>query len=174
MKIRLLAGDDVLLYRDLRLEALQTSPAAFSEGVDEHLAHPLEKLRNRLDHPGLPGSGSFVLGALDAGRLVGIVGFLGITRKKTAHRGDIWGLYVAADRRGEGIGRRLMEAAIRRARKNEGLKQIHLSVMAENVAARRLYETLGFQTWGTEPRSLRLDGRYLDRDYMILIFDEAE
>ena len=43
-----------------------------------------------------------------------------------------------------------------------------LTVSAEQVAARRLYESLGFQAFGREPRALLVNGLYVDEDYMIL------
>jgi ribosomal protein S18 acetylase RimI-like enzyme len=52
-------------------------------------------------------------------------------------------LYVVPDRRGRGLGRRLMEAAIQVARE-EGATHMDLSTGEEDVAARALYESLGF------------------------------
>ena len=52
-------------------------------------------------------------------------------------------LYVVPDRRGEGIGRALMEAAIDLARQ-EGAADMSLGTGEDDVAARALYESLGF------------------------------
>jgi GNAT superfamily N-acetyltransferase len=52
-------------------------------------------------------------------------------------------LYVVADRRGTGIGRALMEAAIDLARRH-GAAEMHLGTGEDDTAARRLYESLGF------------------------------
>ena len=52
-------------------------------------------------------------------------------------------LYVAPDRRGQGLGRRLLEAAIELARE-EGATHMDLSTSEADVAARALYESLGF------------------------------
>ena len=52
-------------------------------------------------------------------------------------------LYVAPDRRGEGIGRALLEAAVDAARE-AGAKYIHLGTSEDDVAARGLYESAGF------------------------------
>jgi hypothetical protein len=35
-------------------------------------------------------------------------------------------------------------------------------------AARALYRSFGFETYGTEPNALKVDDRYIDEDYMIL------
>ena len=52
-------------------------------------------------------------------------------------------LYVVPDRRGQGLGRALMEAAIDVARR-EGADSIDLGTSEDDVAARALYERLGF------------------------------
>jgi len=52
-------------------------------------------------------------------------------------------LYVVPDRRGEGLGRSLMEAALEAARER-GADHIDLNTSDADVAARALYESLGF------------------------------
>ena len=52
-------------------------------------------------------------------------------------------LYVVPARRGQGLGRALMEAAIEAARA-EGADTMDLGTSEDDVAARALYESLGF------------------------------
>jgi GNAT superfamily N-acetyltransferase len=52
-------------------------------------------------------------------------------------------LYVVPDRRGEGMGRALMEATMELARER-GAWEMHLGTSEDDVAARALYESLGF------------------------------
>jgi len=52
-------------------------------------------------------------------------------------------LYVEPQNRGQGLGRALMGAAIERARR-AGADEIHLGTSEADVAARALYESLGF------------------------------
>jgi ribosomal protein S18 acetylase RimI-like enzyme len=52
-------------------------------------------------------------------------------------------LYVAPGRRGRGLGRALMEAAIDQA-KHHGADHMDLGTSEDDVAARALYESLGF------------------------------
>jgi ribosomal protein S18 acetylase RimI-like enzyme len=52
-------------------------------------------------------------------------------------------LYVAPARRGRGLGRELMETALRAARER-GADTMDIGVDEPDVAARRLYESLGF------------------------------
>ncbi len=52
-------------------------------------------------------------------------------------------LYVVPDRRGHGLGRALIEAALEEAR-GRGADHIDLGTSEDDVAARALYESLGF------------------------------
>ena len=52
-------------------------------------------------------------------------------------------LYVTPARRGRGLGRQLMEAALREAG-NRGADSMDIGVDEPDLAARRLYESLGF------------------------------
>ena len=56
-------------------------------------------------------------------------------------------LYVVPERRGQGLGRALMEAALDAARA-EGATHMDLGTSEDDVAARALYESLGFSNRG--------------------------
>ena len=59
-------------------------------------------------------------------------------------------LYVVPARRGRGLGRALMEAAMQLAR-DEGAVYMDLGTGEDDVAARALYESLGFNNRGGRP-----------------------
>ena len=59
-------------------------------------------------------------------------------------------LYVVPARRGEGLGRALMEAAMDEARKR-GADYMDLGTSEDDVAARGLYESLGFSNREGKP-----------------------
>jgi ribosomal protein S18 acetylase RimI-like enzyme len=59
-------------------------------------------------------------------------------------------LYVVPERRGQGLGRALMEAAMELARE-EGATYMDLGTGEDDVAARALYESLGFDNRGGRP-----------------------
>jgi ribosomal protein S18 acetylase RimI-like enzyme len=59
-------------------------------------------------------------------------------------------LYVVPDRRGQGLGRALMEAAMEVARE-EGAAHVDLGTGEDDVAARGLYESLGFDNREGKP-----------------------
>jgi ribosomal protein S18 acetylase RimI-like enzyme len=45
-----------------------------------------------------------------------------------------------------------------------------LKVATTQNAARRLYESLGFRVFGTQPHSMNIGDRYIDEYYMLLEF----
>ena len=59
-------------------------------------------------------------------------------------------LYVVPGRRGQGLGRALMDTALEVARR-EGAVEMHLATSEDDVAARALYESLGFSNRDDEP-----------------------
>ena len=75
------------------------------------------------------------------------------------------GLYVREDHRGEGIGRRLVEEAIR-CGPELGLKTFTAGAFAHNEASVALFEKMGFRKWAHFPFVAELDG--VERDLVVL------
>ena len=165
LNIRSLGPEDLDLFWPVRLLALQESPEAFGASYEESKKLRPEDVVKRLN----PENGSFVLGAFD-GELVGITGFARQDSLKGCHKGTIWGVYVVPSARGRGIARVMMEEALRRCRAVEGLEEVMLAVVTTNETARGLYKSLGFETYGVEPRALKIEGRYYDDELMVLKF----
>jgi RimJ/RimL family protein N-acetyltransferase len=157
------AEADAILFRDIRLEALKANPEAFGSSHETEAAQPLNWFSARL-------ADSSVFGAFRDARLVGIAGLAIQQGQKKAHKGTIWGMYVRADARGAGNGRRLMEAVIELARHRVELVQ--LTVVRDNDRARRLYASFGFQEYGVERHALKHDGRYYDEILMAMDLPE--
>jgi L-amino acid N-acyltransferase YncA len=74
-------------------------------------------------------------------------------------------VYVSEKHRGKGIGRRLLEEAIRRA-PDLGLKTLTAGAFAHNEPSLRLFERFGFEQWAHYPRVAELDG--VERDLVVL------
>jgi len=81
------------------------------------------------------------------------------------HRGEL-GLCVRKEFRGKGIGEALMRATIDKARGRFDI--IELTVMTNNKGAKKLYEKLGFRTYGTRRYAVKRAGRYFDEYLMNL------
>ena len=73
-----------------------------------------------------------------------LVGYLWLARKPETDTVFIYDIEVAAERRGEGFGRRLMELVEVESRAM-GLSRIELNVHADNDVARSLYESAGYR-----------------------------
>jgi ribosomal protein S18 acetylase RimI-like enzyme len=166
MEVRVLTADDAAEFSRLRLEALEAEPEAFASSPEDHRAMSLDEIRSRL--AGARGV-SFVAGAFLDGKLVGTAGFYREERQKQRHRGHVWGVYVTANARGQGIARQLMETLVERAREMEGVEQVQLSVTTTQTAAVRLYRALGFRSYGIEPRAQKIGERYVDSEIMVLL-----
>jgi ribosomal protein S18 acetylase RimI-like enzyme len=82
------------------------------------------------------------------------------------HCGEL-GMGVRKDLRRLGIGTRLLEYTIGRAREM-GLERIELEVFTSNTAAIRLYEKAGFVVEGVKKKGRCLDGEYDDVVLMTL------
>ncbi len=166
--IRVLTAHDAAAYQALRLRGLRESPDAFGSTYDGEVDTPLEQIAERLSRGA--GGDDVIFGAFheDGGALVGLAGLRRGTSLKTRHRGGVWGMYVAPDARGQGVGRALVSALIAHARTLEGVERLTLGVESGNEAARALYHAFGFVTYGIEPQAYKLDGRYWDSEMMTL------
>jgi ribosomal protein S18 acetylase RimI-like enzyme len=151
--VRLLTPDDGPLFRDIRLEGLRRDPDAFSSTFEEESAKKLAFFAERL-------AAASVFGAFRGTELLGVAGFYVQPGPKHGHKGTLWGMYVRPQARGAGIAGKLVEAVIEHARLHVEL--IQLTVICENIAARRLYERFGFEEYGLEKRAAKYRGRYHD------------
>ena len=167
MQIRRLTRDDVEAFRDLRLEGLRNNPEAFGESARDFASVSLNKIAERLHGDGDLRDG-FVLGAFDHDRLIGLSCLWRQTGLMVRHKAILWGMYVVREYQGKGIGEKLVVELIKLAKTVNGLDIITLSVATVNVRARKLYERCGFIVFGTESKSLRIDGVDYEQQHMAL------
>jgi RimJ/RimL family protein N-acetyltransferase len=164
--VRQLAEADASEYHELRLRGLREHPDAFTSSYEEECERPLSWVKTRV-------ANSVVLGAYVGGRLVGVLGMSVDPRAKVRHKAQVFGMYVAPEHAGRGIGKTLVGECIARARSMAGFEQLQLTVTDSNARAKALYERAGFRSFGVEPNAVKVAGRYYDKCYMMLVTSEA-
>ena len=164
LAIRHLGPEDAAPYAAFRRAALLDSPLSFMSSPEDDSACSADAVRERL-RQGSPDS--IIVGAF-APDLVGTLGLYRDGHIKAAHKVHLWGMHVLPTHRRQGIGARLLEAAIQHARSMPGVTIVRLSVSSTAPNAQRLYERAGFRIWGTEPDSLRHNGQSATEYHMVL------
>ncbi len=159
-KVRRLTEQDAKIFRDIRLEALEDYPEAFQATYESAVDLPLEAYAVRLQMYAL-------FGGFAGGQLQGFLGFTPLRNPKIAHKGVLWGMYVQPAARGTGLAAAMVEAALDHARQH--VEQVLISVIADNTRARRFYEKMGFESYGVEPRALKIGGKYFDEEFRVKI-----
>jgi putative acetyltransferase len=96
----------------------------------------------------------------DEGRIVGRLSLSRDPHPSSHHVADL-GLMVAADRRRRGIGRALLEEAVRWAQE-AGIRKLELHVFPWNKPALMLYESFGFEREGLRKQHYARDGEFVD------------
>lgn len=171
MELHILGAHHAERFQTLRLKALQDHPEAFGAAFEEEQTVPISVTAVRLAKAT---EDNFTLGAFEDDDLVGMVGFFRQGRIKTHHKGMVWGMYVAPEARGQGIGRALLDEAVLRARLLGGVEEVVLAVTVGNEYARLIYTGAGFDSAWVEPRALKVEDRYYDLEWMILRLYRAE
>jgi len=148
--------EDATAYRDLRLAALQRSPAAFGADYASSAARPLSFWEERMAQGALGEQGVTYL-ALAGDALIGMTSLVRNTLAKTQHSAAIFGVYVRPDWRGAGVADGLMAACLAQGRAL-GLRVVRLGVVTSNASAIRLYLRHGFTVYGVAREALVVDG----------------
>ena len=170
---RSLTGSDAEIYHALRLRALREHPTAFAQPYESQAATSLADVASRLREAS-ESPHDFILGTFSEGRLIGMVGFRRERGERVQHKGTIWGMYIASEVQGQGLGRALIQEAISRASSMPGLEQISLGVISGNAYARNLYASLGFETYGMEKRAIVINGEHHDDELMQMFLSANE
>ena len=97
-------------------------------------------------------------------KLVGVTD-INLQDKTSTHVG-LFGITVAKDYRGEGIGKLLMNLVIQEAKRNIiDLKIVTLGCFANNKGACMMYKNFGFVEYGSLPEGIKHQGNYVDHLY---------
>jgi L-phenylalanine/L-methionine N-acetyltransferase len=106
----------------------------------------------------------------DDGRIVGRLSLARDPHPSSQHVADL-GLMVSAGHRRRGIGKALLEQAVRWARES-GVRKLELHVFPWNEPALRLYESFGFEREGLRRDHYARDGEYVDAVLMAYRVDD--
>jgi ribosomal protein S18 acetylase RimI-like enzyme len=132
--------DDWQRARSVRLRALQDAPDAFLTTVEQARAKQAEVWREQLAST----AAATHLATLE-GHDVGMA--IGAPHHADPRDAGLYGVWVAPEARGRGVGVSLLTAVATWARER-GYKRIRLDVGDHNAAASRLYEGFGFSPTG--------------------------
>ena len=141
-----------------------TEPEEFRETVDDKVRMIREFERS---------ANSLFLIARIGSTLVGFLTVRGGALNRMRHTGKLE-IMVTQDARGKGVGRSLVEAAVRWAIAHDDIRKLGLAVFADNTRAIDLYRAYGFREEGRRAQEYRLeDGRYVD-DVLMYRFTDGE
>lgn len=140
-EVRRVLPDEWEALRDLRLRALETDPDAFGDTYERAVIDDDAAWRARADRPD---GATFVAVASDSG-FVGMAS--GGPAPNRPDAGAVYGMWVAPEARGQGLGAALLDAVETWARE-AGYGLIGLGVTTTNEPAFRLYTAKGYTDIG--------------------------
>lgn len=165
MHISTLTVADVVAYRALMLEGYAQAPDAFTTTAAEREAEPESWWVKRIGSAaGLATS----FGAWKGSSLVGTVTLEYSAKPKTRHSALVLGMYVQPQERGKAVGLTLLNAAIAAASARPEILCLTLTLTEGNAPALRLYRSVGFVDWGTQPQAIRTDSGLKGKVHMSL------
>jgi RimJ/RimL family protein N-acetyltransferase len=128
-------------------------------------ALPLERIEGFVRDSVAGDAAQFV--ALDGATVVGWADIFPAWADAVKHCGTL-GMGLLPSHRRQGLGERLLRACLAKARV-QGLTRVELHVRADNAAAIRLYERVGFAREAVMRQAMRFDGVYYDALQMSLL-----
>jgi len=158
MDIVKLGPEDTERFLALRHAMFDTEAMSFRGASADDDAINLTAWRERLarDH---------VYAVVQDGTWLAVGGLTRLAGQKLDHKGLVWGMYALPAARGTGAAARILDQLEATARQL-GLRQLQLTLMADNLRARRVYERHGYALYAIEPESVRRDGEFADEALM--------
>jgi len=148
--------------RDVRLRSLAADPSAFASNLEREQGYDEQRWRSWI-------GSSAVLLAIDPDvpdRPVGLATLRALAGDENAD-GEVNAMWVEPERRGTGLGRRLLQAALASAVAG-GHHSVRLWVTDGNLGAATLYERAGFRRTGrTDP--LLSDPQLTVHEYLLVL-----
>ena len=155
--VRPLVPDDAPAYRALRLAGIAELPAAFCTTQALESSVPMAQMRQRLQPTPL----QIIFGIFNDTQLIAMAGLRREPIAVVHDKASLWGVYVAPQARGQGLGRQLVQAAIGHACTIPELATVRLAVAHDNQTALTLYLDCGFVLSGDAPQGEMLQMQLL-------------
>lgn len=124
------------------------------------MALPSLRLEQRLQPLSNLSENDHYMVAEKAGQVVGLAG-LTVGTNRLRHSSYLF-VYVSSENQGQGIGTRLLQTLLDFSDNWLLLRRVELTVLTENVHARRLYERFGFFVEGCRKLSVISQGQFKD------------
>ena len=158
MEIIRLQPDDAPRFLALRRAMFDTEAMSFRGAAADDAALGDAAWRERLarDH---------VCAVVQDGEWLAVGGLSRLAGQKLDHKGLVWGMYALPAARGTGAAARILDT-LEEAARAIGLRQLQLTLMADNLRARRVYERHGYVLYAIEPDSVRRGDVYADEALM--------
>jgi len=163
--LRRLQPADAALFLAVRLRGLREAPTAFGSSYEEERDRPVAEVAERMTRD----TDSFILGAFQQDALIGTLGMHRESALKRRHKLILWGMYVLPEARRAGVGRKLVDEALRQGFALSGVRQVILGVNAANAPALALYTAAGFTSFGLERGCMIVDGVLQDEVHMVCV-----
>jgi ribosomal protein S18 acetylase RimI-like enzyme len=167
--ISLLPLDRWQEFRDLRMRALQSDPAAFGQAWATANDYSDEVWKARLQDA--QAGTSWLVFAEVSGRLAGMVGAFQSEQDRDRRAVTIWGMFVDRSARESGVGVSMLRALLDQL-SVAGIVSARLAVNREQTAAVRLYQRAGFRIVGHE--TVTLGDGLLHDEYLMEVLIGAE
>ena len=160
MQIRMLQKSDNDIYTKLWQQALIQQNSFFRISIEDY---PAPKIQTKFSGE------NFTFGAFVDGNLVGTLSVARDIQTKLKHKALLFRMFVHPDHAGKGIGKALVKQAIIQSKSIQGLRQLYLTVLANNETAIHLYQSCGFDTFAHEPESVEINSQFVDELQMVLL-----
>ena len=156
---------DLPAWWDLRLLALQESPDAFGSDYETSKQRgPTYAEQGFFDD----GPNALFAALSSDGTLVAQAAVYAEAGKRS-HIAHVISVYTHPDHRGHKLAPRLVQAGVGHLRRFPQISSIRISADNANHTARRIYEQIGFVSWGEEPDAIRrIDGSCDNECHMVL------
>lgn len=158
MDIKKLTPEDAPRFLALRRAMFDSEAMSFRGAAADDAAVGEATWRERLgrDH---------VYAVVRDGEWLAVGGLSRLAGVKLDHKGLVWGMYALPAARGTGAASLILDA-LEAAARELGLRQLQLTLMADNARARAVYVRHGYVLYAIEPESVRRGDVYADEALM--------